>query len=105
MKPVASDRRLAARPVGAAREMRRPRALSARTTTRVMVVLPVPGPPVMMDTLCPQADSTAWRCSSDRVRDWRCSSRSTAPEIFFGSMRTVWSSNARRREAISRSVL
>ena len=45
--PVASPRRLAARPVGAASASRRPLRVRIWTTARTRVVFPVPGPPVM----------------------------------------------------------
>ena len=49
--PEASDRRLAARPVGAARRIFAPASRKAVIMPRVVVVLPVPGPPVSTRTL------------------------------------------------------
>ncbi len=46
-RPVVSARRFAARPVGAARMTSRPHFSKMSTTARMIVVLPVPGPPVM----------------------------------------------------------
>ena len=46
-RPVDSARRLAARPVGAASSTRSDLAMKISMMARTMVVLPVPGPPVM----------------------------------------------------------
>ena len=67
-KPVASVMRLAALPVGAASPTESCRSNKARTMTRMMVVLPVPGPPVMTMSPAFKAAFTALRCSSDSVR-------------------------------------
>ena len=48
--PVASDMRLAARPVGAASAVLTPEAFKIFKIVLMIVVLPVPGPPVMTDT-------------------------------------------------------
>ena len=58
--PVASDIRLAALPVGAAKMILRPAALKAEMMPRVVVVFPVPGPPVSTITL----EETAVRMAS-----------------------------------------
>ena len=60
--PVTSDRRFAARPVGAASRIRMPR--KARIMPMVVVLLPVPGPPVRIMILLVLAVSMAWRCTS-----------------------------------------
>ena len=57
-----SPRRLAARPVGAARAVSSPMASNRASTPRRQVVLPVPGPPVRSITCREAAISTAWRC-------------------------------------------
>ena len=49
--PVVSDKRWAARPVGAARSTRTFFALRILTTARRIVVFPVPGPPVNIESL------------------------------------------------------
>ncbi len=59
---------MAARPVGAANLTLSLSCESAATMARVMVVLPVPGPPVMMNTLFTQAWNTASRCSDERSK-------------------------------------
>ena len=65
--PVASVIRLAARPVGAARAKVMPMPAKAWVMQRMMVVLPVPGPPVMIMTPASRARVTASRWLSDRV--------------------------------------
>ena len=60
--PVVSVSRWAARPVGAARCTRAFFAFRISTRARRMVVLPVPGPPVRIDTLLASAFFTAARC-------------------------------------------
>ena len=60
--PQVSPRRLAARPVGAARAVSSPRASKRASTPRREVVLPVPGPPVSSTTWDRAASSTACRC-------------------------------------------
>jgi len=60
-KPVASVIRLAARPVGAHSSTSSPSACISRMMNRVMVVLPVPGPPVSTVTPPRSASSTASR--------------------------------------------
>ncbi len=51
-RSVASARRFAARPVGAASRTVRPVSEATYTIALVSVVLPVPGPPVSTVTLC-----------------------------------------------------
>ena len=64
-RPVASLMRLAARPVGAHSAISRSRESRCKMQ-RMPVVLPVPGPPVMMVS-GPQTEArTAWRCSGER---------------------------------------
>ncbi len=65
-RPVASERRLAALPVGAARATAGISPATRPRMKRMMVVLPVPGPPVMTSTLWARAGSTAARCSAPR---------------------------------------
>lgn len=48
--PVTSERRLAARPVGVASAMESPMLSKIRRIARTTVVLPVPGPPVRINT-------------------------------------------------------
>ena len=57
--PVASDRRFAARPVGAASRILAPASRNAVIMPSVVVVFPVPGPPVRIRTLCCTADRIA----------------------------------------------
>ena len=65
--PVISERRWAARPVGAASRMVLPMARHKATIVRVVKVLPQPGPPVRISRREEAASSTARRCSADRV--------------------------------------
>ena len=53
--PVTSLMRLAARPVGAARNTLSPASWSRRMMAFKVVVLPVPGPPVRMRMPCSKA--------------------------------------------------
>ena len=62
--PVASVILFAARPVGAASTMFMRRLSYILIRTLIMVVLPVPGPPVITATPCPTAFSTACLCAS-----------------------------------------
>ena len=66
-RPVASDMRFAARPVGAHRATRAPRASRMRMMAFTSVVLPVPGPPVMTSSLSRAAFSTASFWTGERV--------------------------------------
>ena len=66
-RPVASARRFAARPVGAHRSTRSCRRPSASTMARTRVVLPVPGPPVMIRSRLAQAAWTASCCNGESV--------------------------------------
>ena len=69
--PVASFSRLAARPVGAARSTRADARSKIFSTALTMVVLPVPGPPVMTITLWSRAACRAWVWLSES-RSSRC---------------------------------
>ena len=53
------ESRLAAMPVGATRRKPTLESFKIETTARIVVVLPVPGKPVMRDTLSERADSAA----------------------------------------------
>ena len=59
-RPVVSDSRLAARPVGAASATCRPACDRICTIPRTMVVLPTPGPPVITTTWL----RSTWRIAS-----------------------------------------
>ena len=61
--PVVSDIRFAARPVGAASTMLSFAADARRTISETTVVLPTPGPPVMIENADAPAVSTARSCS------------------------------------------
>ena len=75
-RPVAPSMRLAARPVGAARSATTPLCSKILSTWFRIVVLPVPGPPVMTDTGLSTAMRTASRCFSDSISS-AASTRST----------------------------
>ena len=64
---VASERRFAARPVGAARRTVSRARVNTLRIARTIVVLPTPGPPVTTTTLSAAAASTARRCSGASV--------------------------------------
>lgn len=66
--PVLSDRRLAARPVGAQSATSTPLARSTRRTEFTRVVLPTPGPPVMTRTLerVARVRASRWLGASER---------------------------------------
>ena len=64
--PVASVIRLAARPVGAARRISIPSISKYRMIVLMVVVLPVPGPPVITSRPLFTASYTAFSCSSSR---------------------------------------
>ena len=74
-RPVASLRRLAARPVGAHSSTRMRLARSAWRMLVTIVVLPTPGPPVMTVTLPVSTWATAARCEAARVRPVRSSTQ------------------------------
>ena len=61
--PVDSEIRRAARPVGATSSTDARWACAAAQTSLIVAVLPVPGPPVTIDSRCAKAFSTAVRCS------------------------------------------
>ena len=90
-EPVASVMRFAARPVGAARAKVMPMPEKAWVMQRMMVVLPVPGPPVMIMTPASRARVTAVRWLSDRVRPSSRSYFSTSQKGFAtgGSERSI----------------
>ena len=67
LRPVISARRWAARPVGAANKSDLPMACHKETIVWVVNVLPHPGPPVRTSRREEAANSTALRCSSERV--------------------------------------
>ena len=64
---VAFSMRLAARPVGAARAVTMPLFSKIVSTWFRIVVLPVPGPPVMTQTGQEAASITARSCSSESI--------------------------------------
>ena len=68
--PVSSFMRLAARPVGAARRVLTPNDCRMSSSALMMVVLPVPGPPVITSTPPRSACATASRWFGASVR--RC---------------------------------
>ena len=61
-RPVSSSRRFAARPVGAQRATSSPIRPYRATIPRTVVVFPVPGPPVRIDTPARAARRTASFC-------------------------------------------
>ena len=88
--PDASARRCAARPVGEARSMRVRLARRMSTTARRMVVLPVPGPPVMMDIFELSVVRSASACCSANSKPARCCAQVMAGSIFMlGSVAAV----------------
>ena len=56
--------RTAARPVGATSITRAPRSVALAAMVLIEAVLPVPGPPVMTDSRCSNAASSAACCSA-----------------------------------------
>ena len=93
--PEASAKRWAARPVGEARQRRARLALTMSTTARRIVVLPVPGPPVMTETFAPKVFFSAAACcsaSSKPTRDWAHSI--AASTLIDGRIDSVWAIRA-----------
>ena len=89
--PVASLIRLAARPVGAHRTV----SLSFESSSRMqlmMVVLPVPGPPVITKTPFSSAPAMAWRWVGEKVM-FRCFSKDEiareTPAYLSGAMAVI----------------
>ena len=71
--PPASCIRFAALPVGVAWRKRTPARFRIRSSARMIVVFPVPGPPVMTMTLLSRAVRRASRClsaSTISIRSW-----------------------------------
>jgi hypothetical protein len=68
LRPVASVIRCAARPVGAPRVMLMFLSFRMVTSALSRVVLPVPGPPVMMESLCWSARSMPSICSGAKEK-------------------------------------
>ena len=66
--PVDSAIRRAARPVGATSAIEALCALAAAQISRIVAVLPVPGPPVTIESRAPNAASTAAHCSGAGIR-------------------------------------
>ena len=103
-RPVASPMRLAARPVGAHRAYSVPISSKRVITKRKMVVLPVPGPPVITNAPAFNANSTAWRWAGARVISSCCSNRAIWA---FGRKKGLskalwpWSRNSRRAQSCS----
>src|SRR4051794_4265600 len=67
-RPVDSAIRRAARPVGATSATDAPCCLAAAQMSRIVAVLPVPGPPVTIDIRDANAASTAAHCSGAGMR-------------------------------------
>ncbi len=104
LAPVASCKRLAALPVGAANSTFCPAVCAWCRTRRKIVVLPVPGPPVITVTPPDRACRTACSCSADRLRTLR----PAASTIVAGSVSDTSNSSccllARANRIISRAV-
>ena len=87
--PVSSLMRLAARPVGAARNTRSPASFNRWIMAFRVVVLPVPGPPVRMRMPCSKAARIASFCLSAYRMPLSCSMAaifSSAPPMALGVM-------------------
>ena len=76
--------RRAARPVGEANSKLTFLARRISTTARRIVVFPVPGPPVMMESFRLMQQRTALACSCANSKPARCCAQSTAASIFIG---------------------
>lgn len=97
--PVSSDRRLAARPVGAASTTFAFRARASSTIERTVKDLPQPGPPVRTATFSVSASLTAASCSgasSVPVRPFSQPSALSHATVLKPGMR---SSSVRRRRS------
>ena len=102
-KPVASVMRLAARPVGA-HSTTSPSWDRRLMMQLMMVVLPVPGPPVITSTPVSRAEMMAWRCRGLKRISRLFSKLSMAlfaPWLFTGAREAI---SSHRRVATSRSA-
>ncbi len=84
---VASSMRLAARPVGAARHTVKRLAENTSTKARIIVVLPTPGPPVMMLTFSISANVRAWTWPGAKVMRMRLAAQRIALVVSSGTQR------------------
>ena len=100
--PASSDRRLAARPVGAARSTRAFLAWARATTARTVKLLPQPGPPVSTATRSVRARRTAVSCSgASRLPVTSSSQAKAAAQSTLRNMgnRSAWEGTERRRSS------
>jgi hypothetical protein len=94
--PVASAIRRAARPVGATSRSERRSVAAAAQISRIVEVLPVPGPPVTTDSRDAKAPTTACHCSG-------AGTRSVSSAGLGGSNRGFEPASSRTRSASSAS--
>src|SRR5262245_56105697 len=104
-RPVLSDSRLAARPVGAHSATWTCLAIRIFRTELINVVLPTPGPPVITSTLLERALVTALRWLSASVRPVRRSTQGKALATSIGGQGGVPAARTRKRSAIAGAAL
>ena len=92
--PVASAIRLAARPVGAASKIGNPFSIRHAINVLIVVVLPVPGPPVITKNPLVRASLTAIFCWSSSTISWLFSTRKiSSSKAFVGRSTGTFRSN------------
>lgn len=103
-RPVVSDSRLAARPVGAASSIRTPFAARMRRIALTIVVLPTPGPPVITSSFERSASATAARWLSASASPIRASTQGIARSASISPQGGRPVARARSRVAMPRSA-
>ena len=94
----------AARPVGAASATRTPVALTMRRMESSVLVLPIPGPPVITVTFALSTNPTAFCCDTDRTRPVFCSTHGRALSRSISDQGGFPEARVTRRSAMTRSA-